>query len=102
MKRAVIECSRIETLPQLHRALAQALDFPDYYGANLDASADCLGDLCGDTVLTLRDVSLLRERLGEDAGRVLEVLGQCAADSGRLMLLMTESAGSAAGKGVLQ
>lgn len=54
MKRAVIECSRIETLPQLHRALAQALDFPDYYGANLDALADCLGDLCGDTVLTLR------------------------------------------------
>lgn len=102
MKRAVIECSRIETLPQLHRALAQALDFPDYYGANLDALADCLGDLCGDTVLTLRDVSLLRERLGEDAGRVLAVLGQCAADSGRLMLLMTESAGSAAGKGVLQ
>ena len=53
-------------------------------------------------MLTLRDVSLLRERLGEDAGRVLEVLGQCAAESGRLMLLMTESAGSAAGKGVLQ
>ena len=92
MKRAVIECSRIETLPQLHQALAQALDFPDDYGADLGALADCLGDLCGETALTL----------GEDAGRVLEVLGQCAADSGRLMLLMTESAGSAAGKGVLQ
>ena len=29
----------------LHTALATALDFPDYYGRNLDALNDCLGDL---------------------------------------------------------
>ena len=28
-----------------HRALAEALDFPDYYGANFDAFNDCLSDL---------------------------------------------------------
>ncbi|GAA4844018.1 hypothetical protein GCM10025787_26960 [Saccharopolyspora rosea] len=29
----------------LHRDLAAALDFPDYYGANLDALNDCLSDV---------------------------------------------------------
>jgi hypothetical protein len=29
----------------LHRELAQALDFPDYYGQNLDALNDCLRDV---------------------------------------------------------
>ncbi|GEL94042.1 barstar family protein [Cellulomonas composti] len=29
----------------LHDAVAAALDFPNYYGRNLDAMADCLGDV---------------------------------------------------------
>lgn len=29
----------------LHRDIAAALDFPDYYGGNLDALADCLRDV---------------------------------------------------------
>ncbi|WP_335936391.1 barstar family protein [Streptomyces sp. PTD5-9] len=29
----------------MHRAIAAALDFPDYYGHNLDALNDCLGDV---------------------------------------------------------
>lgn len=34
------------TLPgDMHRELAAALDFPDYYGHNLDALNDCMGDV---------------------------------------------------------
>lgn len=29
----------------MHRAVAEALDFPDYYGENLDALNDCLSDV---------------------------------------------------------
>ncbi|MFC9157850.1 barstar family protein [Streptomyces bauhiniae] len=29
----------------MHRAMAAALDFPDYYGHNRDALNDCLGDV---------------------------------------------------------
>ncbi|MFI8943197.1 barstar family protein [Streptomyces syringium] len=29
----------------MHRAIAAALHFPDYYGHNLDALNDCLGDV---------------------------------------------------------
>jgi RNAse (barnase) inhibitor barstar len=37
----------------LHRALAAALEFPDYYGQNFDALNDCLRDLFDDTTAPL-------------------------------------------------
>ncbi|WP_394437710.1 barstar family protein [Streptomyces sp. SGAir0957] len=33
------------TEKDMHRAFAEALSFPDYYGRNLDAFNDCLGDV---------------------------------------------------------
>lgn len=41
----VIDCSHLDTPGQLHTEIAQALDFPAYYGHNLDALYDCLTEL---------------------------------------------------------
>jgi RNAse (barnase) inhibitor barstar len=49
------DCTRWTTEESAHDSLSGALDFPDYYGRNLNAFNDCLGDI---------DVP-------EDAGRVL-------------------------------
>ncbi len=40
-----LDGTHVDTVPALHAALAAALDFPSYYGHNLDALADVLGDL---------------------------------------------------------
>ena len=43
-------CFNAATTPaRAHRIIAGALDFPDYYGNNLDALYDCLTDLSGQT-----------------------------------------------------
>ncbi|WP_340538668.1 barstar family protein [Nocardioides sp. GXZ039] len=42
---AHLEGARIESVPDLHEALSQALDLPEYYGRNLDALAECLAEL---------------------------------------------------------
>ncbi|MBO7674193.1 MAG: barstar family protein [Atopobiaceae bacterium] len=44
----------LESPAEAHRLLAQELDFPDYYGANLDALEDCLGDVCEPTRIVLK------------------------------------------------
>jgi RNAse (barnase) inhibitor barstar len=41
----------------LHRAIALALDFPDYYGANLAALNDCLSDVAGFNYGTTREAT---------------------------------------------
>ncbi len=41
---AYIDCSIASTESSLHISLQNALDLPDYYGANYDALNDCLQD----------------------------------------------------------
>ncbi|MDX3353706.1 barstar family protein [Streptomyces sp. ME01-24h] len=40
-----LEAGQWNTERDMHHAMAAALDFPDYYGRNLDALNDCLGDV---------------------------------------------------------
>jgi hypothetical protein len=40
-----LDASTWESDKDLHREIARALDFPDYYGENLDALNDCLRDV---------------------------------------------------------
>ena len=41
----IIDLSPIASAKDLHNALARELDFPDWYGHNLDALYDCLTEL---------------------------------------------------------
>ena len=47
MMNITIDCSAIGSREDLHRILAEALCFPEWYGNNLDALHDCLTSLSG-------------------------------------------------------
>jgi RNAse (barnase) inhibitor barstar len=48
-----IDCSAHSTLKSVHETVAAQLHFPPYYGANLDALRDCLGDVLLEHTVTL-------------------------------------------------
>ena len=53
MREIIIDEATFESAEDVHAYLADELGFPAYYGANLDALNDCLGDVdepCGITV----------------------------------------------------
>ena len=52
MKEIVINCAQIATREELHDVLAREMNFPQWYGRNLDALHDCLTDLCEETRIT--------------------------------------------------
>ena len=56
-----IDCTGVENAQQMHILLAKSLEFPDYYGHNLDALFDCLTDIRRPTTIRLEGFS----RLGE-------------------------------------
>lgn len=53
MKEITIDCSGLENAGALHKVLAEKLEFPDWYGNNLDALHDMLTSIAEDTCLTL-------------------------------------------------
>lgn len=62
-------------------ALAGALAFPDYFGANWDALADCLSDLSwhqGGVALLIDDAATPELRAPEEWGVLLDILADAA------------------------
>ncbi|WP_372733322.1 barstar family protein [Nocardioides sp.] len=59
---------------EFHQGIAAALEFPDYYGANLDALWDSLGELAEPVVLLWDGWGPLARATPDRFGRILAVL----------------------------
>jgi len=62
------------TREDAHAHLSRRLRLPDYYGNNLDALNDCLGEIAEPTRILLRNAACLRESLGGYGERLIAVL----------------------------
>lgn len=78
-----ISCGGIADKNELHARIAAALDFPDWYGHNLDALMDCLTDLDEITV-TLTEW----DGLPFDAEGFWRVFRQAAAENPDLTVIL--------------
>ena len=74
MKTVILDAREISDKEALHAALAAQLDFPDWYGGNLDALYDLLSASSRPCNLVIRDAPALEAALGEYARRLLRVL----------------------------
>ena len=57
-----------------HDYLAEALNLPDYYGANLDALSDCLSEMRESVTIEIVCADALRSALGDYAQCFIETL----------------------------
>jgi hypothetical protein len=99
-----IDARTARTTPELLDRFAAALDFPDYFGRNLDALNDCLRDVADHaygfdptavgSVLVLRGYDAFARREPADAWRVLDIVArrwQEAALIGHRMMCLVQS-----------
>ena len=77
-----IVCGGCADKKELHTRIAAGLDFPDWYGHNLDALMDCLTDL-EDTTVTLTGC----DRVGFDADGFWETFADAARENPRLTVI---------------
>ena len=80
----ILDCENLVQRKQAHQYLARMLDFPDYYGKNLDALFDCLTELGGCTVILDGGAELSRN--GGYGAKVLKVFEEAALVNPRLKL----------------
>ena len=80
----IIDGRRMTTRADAHAELARALDFPDWYGGNLDALHDCLTEINQPTELVIRGSDALETALGSYAAAFRRVLADSAAQNDAL------------------
>ena len=80
----ILNCENLDRRGQAHEYLARMLNFPDYYGKNLDALFDCLTEL-GDCTIVL-DGGAELPRSGGYGVKVLKVFEEAALSNPRLKL----------------
>lgn len=62
VKTIELDFKELYTPRQIHEYIAEKLDFPDYYGMNLDALYDCLTDISEETCISIRNYDILDYR----------------------------------------
>ena len=76
MEEKIIDCNLIHTREDLHRLFREALDFPEWYGDNLDALHDCLTEITGK--VRLLDWETAEVRLGTYGQKAKKVIAAAA------------------------
>ncbi len=79
----VLNGKRMESRGEIHAELKEKLDLPDYYGGNLDALNDCLGERSERELVVIEDAGTLLEADGTYAAKLLRVFS----DNGLQVLL---------------
>ena len=69
-----LNLARASTKQEFLAVCARGLGFPRTFGANWDALADCLKDLCGECVLSFRNCATFSGGAPADYATALEVL----------------------------
>lgn len=87
-----LDITQFEEKIPLHRYLKEALGFPFYYGANLDALFDELSSVTEPTHITLRYSTVPRGEMAEYTPRLLKVFGDVSRENYNLRLTV-EAAG---------
>ena len=81
MKQVTINGNAVTSMAEIHRALAEELAFPDWYGGNLDALHDCLTEISEETCITILQPEALLETLGSGYTRLYRVLTDSAEEN---------------------
>ncbi|MCH5187106.1 MAG: barstar family protein [Oscillospiraceae bacterium] len=89
VKKYIIDCEKLSERRAAHRYLAETLEFPKYYGNNLDALFDCMTEKAECTILFKGAVELYKK--GGYGARILEVMREAAAANPLLQMAMTEN-----------
>lgn len=81
MRELILDVKKMTSPAQAHAYLAQILHFPDYYGANLDALHDCLGDLDEEILIKIPGEIAVGKKLGSFGVHLTKVFQDTAAEN---------------------
>ena len=87
MKEVNLRGGEVQSMAEVHRVFAEGLQFPDWYGGNLDALYDLLTAEGEEVRIVLWEEALLRQTLGARCRALLRVLRDAAEENENITLV---------------
>ena len=84
MKQRTLNGKKMTDIESAHNYIAAKLDFPEYYGKNLDALADCVSEFCIDKLIRFKNFDDAQKNLGEYAEMLVTVFTDIAEENPRI------------------
>jgi ribonuclease inhibitor len=84
MKLITLDANQMGTPEQTQKYLKEVLHFPSYYGENLDALYDCLGEITEETTVRIPKHLSHADALADYGNTLLQVFTQAAAENKKL------------------
>ena len=84
MKQITLNGKKMTDKESAHIYIASKLGFPDYYGKNLDALADCVSEFCLDKYIRFSHFEEAEKNLGNYAELLSAVFTEIAEDNPRI------------------
>lgn len=81
MKTIIIDGNEIISMSDIHSIFAEELDFPEWYGKNLDALYDCLGDVTEEVEIIFENTDELEENLGISFKKLMRLLEDVSSEN---------------------
>ena len=72
--KVILDGSKMTDRETTHEYLKEQLQFPDYYGCNLDALYDCLTETEEELKIQIEQYEKMHENLGDYAEALLETM----------------------------
>lgn len=88
MKQRTLNGKKMTDKEATHKYIAAKLDFPEYYGKNLDALADCVSEFCIDKYIRFKNFDEAQKNLGEYAEMLVAVFSDIAEENPRIKFKM--------------
>lgn len=88
MRRVTLSGNKMKNKKELHAYIARKLDFPSYYGKNLDALYDCLTDISEPLLLSVTYTERLIDANGEYGNAFLQTLKDAAEENKSISLML--------------
>lgn len=88
MRKITLSGWEMTTKMDAHTYLAKMLDFPSYYGRNLDALWDLLTAMDEPTEITIEDRQVILSYLGKYGEALLDVLCEAGAENPALTVIL--------------
>ena len=72
-----VDFRNVEYYIEIHEVLKRDLEFPDYYGGNLDALWDCLTDMLGDiSIIEMYNSEVISKNITKNGKELLKFSGK--------------------------